>query len=161
MIRNIVCIALFFAPLLCFGETLSGQVVGVVDGDTVDILTVAREQVRIRLAGIDAPEKAQPYGMQAKQTMSGLVFGKDAQVEFDKRDRYGRIVGKVTVKGRDASLALIDAGLAWHFKKYEREQTLDDRIAYADAEIKARQGHKGLWQDQRPIAPWDWRRGER
>lgn len=146
---------------LCHAEVIRGRVVGVVDGDTVDILTVEREQVRIRLAGIDAPEKAQPYGQRSKQKMSDLVFDKNAEVDFTKRDRYGRIIGKVMVNGRDASLGLLDAGLAWHYKKYAGEQSASDRATYANAEDAARSSRIGLWRDELPIAPWDWRRGNR
>lgn len=142
-------------------DTMTGRVVGVVDGDTVDILTADREQVRIRLAGIDAPEKAQPYGQRSKQKMSDLVFDKNAEVDFTKRDRYGRIIGKVMVNGRDASLGLLDAGLAWHYKKYAGEQSASDRAAYANAEDAARSAKVGLWGGELPTAPWDWRRGNR
>lgn len=140
---------------------MTGRVVGVVDGDTVDILTATREQVRVRLAGIDAPERAQPYGQRSKQKMSDLVFGKNAEVDFTKRDRYGRIVGKVTVNGRDASLGLLDAGLAWHYKKYEREQTAQDRATYSAAEARSSATRIGLWKETEPIPPWEWRKGRR
>lgn len=153
--------ALMLAVSVCFAEIRSGRVVGVVDGDTVDLLTAEHEQVRIRLAGIDAPEKAQPFGQRSKQKMSDLVFGKDAQVEFTKRDRYGRIIGKVLVNGRDASLGLLDAGLAWHYKKYAGEQSASDRATYASAEDTAKASRVGLWRDELPTAPWDWRRGNR
>lgn len=152
---------LLLAFQLCNAEVISGRIVGVVDGDTVDILTADREQVRIRLAGIDAPEKAQPYGQRAKQKMSDLVFDKNAEVYFTKRDRYGRIIGKVTVNGRDASLGLLDAGLAWHYKKYSGEQSASDRATYANAEDTARASRVGLWLDEMPTTPWDWRHGNR
>lgn len=162
--RSMRAILIFFVLLtsqLCQADVISGRVVGVVDGDTVDILSIEREQIRIRLAGIDAPERSQPYGLLSKQKMSELVFGKEAQVEFSKRDRYGRIIGKVIVSGRDASLDLLDAGLAWHYKKYANEQSANDRAAYANAEEIARLSNVGLWRDDQPIAPWDWRRGNR
>jgi len=161
VVNRLLGLLLFVAVSCCQAETLNGRVVGVVDGDTVDILTPDRELVRIRLAGIDAPEKAQPYGQRSKQKMSDLVFGKNAEVDFKKRDRYGRIIGKVTVNGRDASLGLLDAGLAWHYKKYAGEQPVSDRATYANAEDTARLSKIGLWRDELPTAPWDWRRGNR
>lgn len=156
--RFFVGLVLMLTSLMCSADVISGRVVGVIDGDTIDILTVDREQIRIRLAGIDAPEKAQPFGNRAKQKMSDLVFDKTARVEFSKRDRYGRVIGKVLVDGRDASLGLIDSGLAWHYKKYASEQSAGDRASYSAAEEKARSLSIGLWRDDQPIAPWDWRR---
>lgn len=159
--RFYIGLVLLLAVSLCGAETISGRIVGVVDGDTVDVLTAEHEQIRIRVAGIDAPEKAQPFGQRSKQKMSDLVFGKAVQVEFTKRDRYGRIIGKVMVNGRDAGLALLDAGLAWHYKKYANEQSSGDRYAYAEAEEIARISRFGLWGDETPVPPWDWRRGSR
>lgn len=156
--NRLLGLLLFVVVSCCQAEMLNGRVVGVVDGDTVDIVTPSNEQVRIRVMGIDAPEKAQAFGQRSKQKMSDFVYGKDAQVEFTKRDRYGRIVGKVIVNGRDAGLGLIDAGLAWHYKKYAFEQPYGDRDTYASAENIARNSRIGLWADAEPIAPWDWRR---
>lgn len=153
-------VALFLAilPSLCLAETLSGRIVGVVDGDTVDLLVDGRDLVRVRIAGIDAPERGQPFGQRSKQKMSDMVFGKPADVVFDKRDRYGRTIGKVIVNGRDAGLLLIDSGLAWHYKKYEREQSVSDRRLYSDAEQQARRLQVGFWSESDPVPPWDWRK---
>ncbi|MEW6166043.1 MAG: thermonuclease family protein [Pseudomonadota bacterium] len=138
-------------------DSLQGRVVGVVDGDTIDVLVGEREFHRIRLAGIDAPEKKQPYGQQAKRRMADLVFGKPVSVEFAKRDKYKRIVGVVQLNGTDTGLNLIRAGLAWHYKKYQVEQPLEERAAYADAEAVARNARAGLWSDVNPAPPWIWR----
>lgn len=82
-------------------ETLTGRVIGIADGDTITVLDANRQQHKIRLQGIDAPEKAQPFGERSKQSLSQMVFGKDVRVEWDKRDRYDRIVGKVWVQPAD------------------------------------------------------------
>lgn len=137
---------------------LSGRVVGIADGDTLTLLVPGNVQEKIRLSGIDAPEKGQPYGEASKQALSGLVFGKDVVVDWGKRDRYGRIVGKVMIDGRDACLDQVRAGLAWHFKRYENEQPPADRLSYAAAEAAARSAKAGLWVDPAPVAPWDWRK---
>lgn len=137
--------------------TLHGRVVGVADGDTVTVLVAGRTRQVVRLAGIDAPEKAQPYGDRAKRHLSDLVFGAEVAVEYEKRDRYGRIVGKVIRDGQDASLAQIESGLAWHFKRYAAEQSPDDRAVYARAEEAARHAGLGLWAEQTPVPPWEWR----
>ena len=155
----------FVAPATCahvaFAETMSGEVVGLADGDTVTVLDASKVQHRIRLAGIDAPEKKQAFGERSRQSLSDLVFRKQVTVEYTKTDRYGRIVGKVVANGRDVSLAQVQRGLAWHYKAYERDQTLADRTQYSQAESSAREAHVGLWRDQRPTAPWDYRKCQR
>jgi len=138
--------------------TLHGRVVAVADGDTLTVLTAARKSERIRLAGIDAPESKQAFGAASKRSLSALVFGAEVSVEYAKRDRYGRIVGRVLHDGRDAGLAQIEAGLAWHYRRYASEQPSAERAAYAQAERRARSAALGLWVDAAPVAPWDWRR---
>ncbi|MBK8464915.1 MAG: thermonuclease family protein [Chloracidobacterium sp.] len=138
-------------------RTLVGRVVGVHDGDTITVLDENKVQHKIRLSGIDAPEICQDFGHKAKEKMAELVFGKQVTVLHDKVDRYGRLVGKVLVDGQDANLALIADGFAWHFKKYESEQTAEDRVLYADAEQKARQEKRGLWIQPNPMPPWEFR----
>lgn len=137
---------------------LEGKVVGVTDGDTIRILDASKVQHNVRLAGIDAPEKKMPFGQRSKQNLSNLVYGKRVEVEGKKTDRYGRLVGKVLVDGRDANLSQKEAGMAWHYKQYQREQSAADRIDYSEAEIKAAGSQQGLWTDKNPVAPWDWRK---
>jgi endonuclease YncB( thermonuclease family) len=152
------------ALLLCsmwvsalYGETLQGKVVGVSDGDTITVLDSSKTQHKIRLAGIDAPEKAQAFGERSKQHLSDLVFGKTVTVDWNKTDRYGRTIGKVVVNGQDANLRQVQAGLAWHYKQYEKEQSASDRSSYAQAEVDARTRRIGLWRDAAQIPPWDFR----
>src|SRR5204863_9459601 len=104
-------------------ETLTGRVVRIADGDTVTILDATNTQHRIRLQGIDAPESHQAFGTQSKKNLSDLIFDKDVTVEYEKIDRYGRIVGKITLAGTDIDLEQIKAGMAWHYKDYQDEQT--------------------------------------
>jgi endonuclease YncB( thermonuclease family) len=141
--------------------TLRGEVVGLADGDTVTVLDASKTTHKIRLAGIDAPEKRQPFGERARQNLSTLVFRKQVTVEWSTQDRYGRIVGKVLVNGEDAGLAQIRSGLAWHYKAYQRQQAAPDRVIYADAESAARQARRGLWSEAAAVAPWDFRRERR
>ncbi|HEY6018958.1 MAG TPA: thermonuclease family protein [Candidatus Paceibacterota bacterium] len=141
-----------------YADTLVGRVVGVSDGDTVTILDASNTQYKIRLMGIDAPEKNQPFGQKSKQHLADLVFNRSVTVEYSKQDKYGRTVGKITVGEVDANLEQIKAGLAWHYKKYQNEQTADDRIAYAQAENAARTQKLGLWAEPNPVPPWDWRK---
>jgi endonuclease YncB( thermonuclease family) len=138
-------------------DLLAGQVVGVSDGDTVTMLTEEHVQVKVRIAGIDAPENGQPFGQAAKSSMFDCAFGKQAQVEWRKLDRYGRTIGKLTVDGLDCGLRQVEMGFAWHYKAYAREQSAEDRQAYAKSETVARAAAKGLWRDAHPIPPWDYR----
>lgn len=139
--------------------TLSGKVVGVSDGDTITVLDAAKVQTKIRLAGIDAPEKSQAFGNRSKQHLSDLVYQKTVDIDWNKTDKYGRTIGKVIVAGKDANLAQIRAGLAWHYKAYEKEQSTKDRSDYAQVEGDARTRKLGLWADAKPIPPWDYRHG--
>lgn len=155
-----VALALLYA-LTASAEQLIGKVVRVADGDTITMLDAGNRQHRIRLAGIDAPEKGQAFGQVAKKHLSDLVFGKTVQVEARTTDRYGRTVGRVLVGARDACLEQIRAGLAWHFKRFERDQPAGERAAYAEAEVEARNAGRGLWRDRNPMPPWDWRSSRR
>ena len=158
--------ALFIAVALLLltpssAETLEGRVVAVADGDTITVLDDSHMQWRIRLLGIDAPERGQAFGGKSRESLSSLVFGREVLVEFYKKDRYGRTVGKVTVNGIDANLAQVHAGMAWHYKKYQNDQSVADRSAYADAEAQARSQRLGLWSTQETVAPWVWREQQR
>ncbi len=147
-------------------ETLTGIVVGVSDGDTITVLDAERQQHKVRLSGIDAPEKAQPFGQRAKENLSRLVFKKEVAVDWTKRDRYNRIVGKVMVqpsdcpkcaKTLDAGHAQITVGLAWWYRKYANEQPPEDRGTYEFSEQEAKARRVGLWIDNDPMPPWEWR----
>ncbi len=138
-------------------RTLEGRIVGVTDGDTVTLLDAHHTQTKIRLAGIDAPESRMPYGQKAKAYLATLVFGKDVVAVTSKLDRYGRTIATLMVAGQDTNLAMVQAGLAWHYKQYAREQQKAEAMAYAQAEVLARTRGLGLWQDADPVAPWDWR----
>lgn len=154
-------------PCAVFADTLTGRVVGIADGDTITVLDAVRQQHRIRVAGIDAPEKAQPFGQRSKENLSRLVFSKDVRIEWDKRDRYGRIIGKIWVQPSDcprcgltldAGLAQLSAGMAWWYRKFASEQSAEDRGRYQFEEDEARARRVGLWREVDPVPPWDWRR---
>lgn len=140
---------------------VSGKVVSVADGDTITVLDAAKRQHKIRLAGIDAPEKAQPFGTAAKTHLSTLIGASDVCVDWHKLDKYGREVGYVRVGDKDVNHGMVADGYAWHYKKYEREQTREDRARYAAAEHQARSAVRGLWSDPNPIDPGAWRAGKR
>lgn len=153
----------FLVLVLCFtsianAATLVGKVVGVTDGDTITVLDATKTQYKIRLAGIDAPEKKQPFGNASKKSLSDLVFDKVVSVEYQKEDRYGRIVGKVLVGGVDANLTQVKRGMAWFYKKYQNEQPLQVRLDYLHAHEAAEISRVGLWADNEVVAPWDFRK---
>lgn len=135
----------------------SGHIVGVLDGDTLDLLTDNKTLIRVRLSGIDAPERMQAFGSVAKKTLSDMAFGRDAVIQGNKKDRYGRLIGKTIVAGTDVNLRMVQLGLAWHYKKYEREQAVEDRARYSYAEAQARARRIGLWADKEPMPPWEFR----
>ncbi len=139
-------------------DTLTGKVVKITDGDTLYVLDTNYKEHKIRLAGIDAPERKQAYGLASRKHLASIVAGKQVTVEYQKRDRYGRIVGKVLVAGIDVCLEQVKVGFAWHYKKYQHEQSAQDRELYADAENKARDERLGLWRENNPMPPWDYRR---
>ena len=138
-----------------------GIVVGVSDGDTVTVLDHQQVQHRIRLLGIDAPEKNQPFGKVAKQVLSDRIFNQEVAVHTTGIDRYKRTLGKIVLNGVDQNLALIQEGVAWHYAHYSKNQFPGDAATYADAERTARQNQIGLWRDPKPTPPWDWRRSRR
>lgn len=142
-------------------EVIEGRVVGVADGDTITVLTAAREQVKVRLEGIDAPEKAQPYGQASKQSLSQLVFGRQVRLECDKTDRFRRKVCRVFRGDLDVNREQIARGMAWHFDRYADEQPEEERLADEQAEMGARGRGAGLFADPRAVAPWDWRAARR
>ena len=164
----ISCFAIASPACTVCAETLTGRVVRVADGDTITVLDPQRQEHKIRLSGIDAPEKAQPFGQRSKENLARLAYGQDVEVVWSKRDRYGRIVGRVMVppldcrsckSSLDASMAQLTAGMAWWYRKYAPEQLPDERRRYELAEAEAKAKQVGLWRDPDPVAPWDWRRG--
>lgn len=148
---------LFFVTSVQAG-TLTGRVVGVADGDTITILDNTNTQFKIRLSGIDAPEKKQPFGQVSKKSLSDLVFDRQVIVDWNKQDRYGRTVGKVLVNGVDANLEQVKRGYAWFYKKYQNEQPLQDRLDYLNAQEDAENSRLGLWIDKDAVAPWEFRK---
>lgn len=148
------------ALLLCAAASpaaadLPCKVVGVADGDTITALCQGNEQVKVRLAEIDAPEKAQPFGAKSKQSLSDLCFGKAAQIADQDRDRYGRTVARVRCAGIDANAEQVRRGLAWVYDRYVTDSTLYPLQDTARAE------RRGLWADSAPTPPWEWRKARR
>ena len=151
--RILVVLALVLVAALAGADELSGRVVGVTDGDTIKVLHNGHPEV-VRLRGIDAPEKRQPYGTRAKELVASLTLGKTVTVHTTGRDRYGRLLGEVVLPdGRILNRELVRAGYAWWFRRYSADPTL------ARLETEAREARRGLWADRHSIPPWEFRRG--
>jgi endonuclease YncB( thermonuclease family) len=149
--------ALLLQPLAARAVEWVGTVIGVADGDTLTLLDDAKTPHRIRLDGIDAPERTQDYGQRSRQSLAGLAHGRRAVAECLKTDRYGRAVCRVSVDGVDVGLEQVRRGLAWHYVKYANEQSTADRMRYAGAEEQARATRLGLWAASAAVPPWDYR----
>lgn len=170
--QRVLCGLALLLPCLApaaHAATLEGLVVYVTDGDTLTVLDARHQQHKVRLAGIDAPERSQPFGKRATMELAELAKNKRVIVDWTKTDRYRRIIGVVRVSPADCSickptldvgLALIGDGYAWHYRAYERDQSVDDRRDYRQAEAGARDRHAGLWTDTDPTPPWNWRRAQ-
>lgn len=160
-VGTLVGTLLFLTALPLSAQTISGRVVRVADGDTITILVSGNQQIRIRLAWIDAPELGQAFGNVSREALAELVAGKTVQVEEHDIDRYGRTVGTVFVDGRDTCLAQVQAGLAWVYDYFIRRASTNVQLQYYEAQEKARGVRKGLWHDDKPVPPWEYRRSLR
>lgn len=160
LIAGVFCVLLLLMPAIPVGAAeLNGRVVAISDGDTVTLLTPAKETFKIRLAGIDAPEKGQPFGKKSRQLLADLIFDKDVRVVQKDIDKYGRIVGAIYLGDEDINLLMVSRGGAWAYRRYLGP---GDTVLIA-AEDAARQNRLGLWalQDDQIMPPWEWRRMKR
>jgi endonuclease YncB( thermonuclease family) len=137
------------------GDSITGKVVSIADGDTVTVLDQLDEQHRVRLFGIDAPEKSQAFGSRSKQNLADKVFGKMVRVDVVDIDRYGREVGRIYLGDRFINLEQVQDGCAWRYTQYDR------RREFAAAEAGAREERRGLWSEAHPTPPWEYRREHR
>ena len=160
-LTKLVAIALIFINCGLSAGTIQGKVVAVADGYTITVLDATNTKHKIRLQGIDAPEKAQAFGQKSKQSLHQMVHSKQVSIEFQKKDKYGRTVGKVVHNGNDICLEQVKLGMAWHYKQYESEQPKVDREIYTQAELTARTQAIGLWKDKNTIPPWVFRKQQR
>ncbi|MCX8701331.1 thermonuclease family protein [Gilliamella sp. B2840] len=133
---------------------INGKVIKVIDGDTVDILTIKKQKIRVRLLDIDAPESNQAYGNKSKQYLASLIAGKKVFVKSSKKDMYKRTLGTIFLNKVNINTKMVESGYAWAY----RYKGMANNILMVNIEEKARQSKKGLWKDEKPIAPWDFRR---
>jgi micrococcal nuclease len=143
---------LVLVPSPIHAAEFTAHVVGVSDGDTITVLH-GRQQQKVRLNGIDCPERGQPWSKKAKQFTSFMVFGRDVIVREFGRDQYGRLLADViTPEGKSLNHELVREGLAWWYRKRSQDQSL------GRLEERAQWGKRGLWADEDPMPPWEWRK---
>ncbi|WP_298085500.1 thermonuclease family protein [uncultured Campylobacter sp.] len=128
---------------------LSGKVISAHDGDTITVLQ-GKQQIKVRLFGIDAPELKQPYGKKSKQFLANLIAGEVVEVEESGKDRYKRTIGTIYLNGADINAQMVENGYAWAYRKFSKK--------YTPQESQAKSQKLGLWRDKEPIPPWEWRR---
>ena len=148
--------AVLFTAFLCIGNasadtSFRGDVVRILDGDTVEVLDAAKQTHRVRLANIDAPERRQAFGEVARQALATMAYRQKIEVIDKGGDQYGRRIGVLMLNGRDLNAAMIGQGLAWVYARYNSDPTLPA------LEQRARAARIGLWADQNPIPPWQFR----
>ena len=145
MLKFLVAILWVASPLFA----LSGKVVSIHDGDTITVLQ-GKQQVKVRLFGIDAPELKQPYGKKSKQFLANLIAGQIVEVDENGKDRYKRTIGTIYLDGTDINAQMVANGYAWAYRKFSKK--------YTAQESKAKKQDLGLWRDKEPIPPWEWRK---
>lgn len=155
MPKIILTLFFIFSFSVSAAEVIEGRVVGVHDGDTITLLIAGNQQLKIRLAQIDAPELDQAFGQKSKQSLSDLVFNKTIKVEKETIDKYGRTVGTLLVDGVDANREQVKRGMAWVYKQYLHDQSL------LQVEEDAHQAKVGLWSEPNPMPPWEYRHGKK
>lgn len=132
-------------------EEFSGKVVALSDGDTITVLN-DRKQIKVRLEGIDAPEKSQAFGNKSKDALADLIGRKEVSIHATGIDKYGRTLGRVIIEGQDVSELMVAQGMAWHYKEYSDDEAL------AELEDKARAAKLGLWAESNALPPWEFRK---
>ena len=155
----------FTLSIYCVRADFTAKVQRVVDGDTIHVVNKAGKKFKVRLTGIDAPEKNQPYGLASTYKLTEILVNKWVLLKSKPNngnlysiDRYNRVLAKVILDGRDINLAQVSNGYAWHFKRYQKQQSQLERELYSEAELNAKKNYLGLWGEKKPIAPWKWRK---
>ena len=150
---SLLSIFIFLVVARVIAADFSGQVVSVLDGDTLEVLHNSRPE-RLRLSGIDCPEKGQAFGKRAKHAASELTFGREVTLQTFGKDKYGRTIADVLLPdGTNVNQELVKQGWCWWYRKYAPGDTVLEGL-----EMEAREAKKGLWIDPQPVPPWEWRK---
>ena len=160
MLKNLITLIIILFYQICYANE-EGVIINVVDGDTVHLLNDNQEKLKVRLHHIDAPELDQSYGKESKFALEQLILNKKVTVISDKKDKYKRLLGVISLDEVDVNLEMIKAGAAWHFKKYAKfDQAQDQYLIYDDNEHQAKLKKIGLWKEK-AISPWLWRKNKK
>ncbi|MGN2498866.1 thermonuclease family protein [Serratia nevei] len=157
MLKKSIMLITLLVTTFCSAKEIQGRVIRVLDGDTIEIKTLPEKlpvyevPVRIRLLNIDAPEKGQPFGRWSTEQLKSMVAGKAVTVIYDETDRYGRVLGRITVNGYDVNRAMVRVGAAWVYERYNMDKDLNS--VQHEAQLQKR----GLWVEKNPMPPWVWR----
>jgi len=162
--KRLIIIILFLLSTYTYAD-FNAEVLRIIDGDTVVVVDSDGQKLRIRLLGIDTPEKNQRFGYESSAYLK-KILNKQSVTIISSPDKnkpytlgyYKRIIGKIFLNGRDINLEMIQKGMAWHFKKYKKSQPMNDRYSYNKAEVNARKKNIGLWKNENPLPPWKWRK---
>ena len=158
--RTILLVFLYMISASAYADII-GFVQKVVDGDTIHLKDDYGKLLKVRLLGIDAPEMDQSFGFESREMLVNLVEGERVIIDSRKKDRYKRILGKIYLDDMDVNLTMISKGLAWHYKRYRKDQLKRDIPIYSEAEQTAKDNAIGLWSDTAFIPPWEWRQNKR
>ena len=160
MLKNLITLIIILFYQICYAYE-EGVIINVVDGDTVHLLNDNQEKLKVRLHHIDAPELDQSYGKESKFVLEQLILNKKVTVISDKKDKYKRLLGVISLDEVDVNLEMIKAGAAWHFKKYAKfDQARDQYLIYDENEHQAKLKKIGLWKEK-AISPWLWRKNKK
>ena len=162
---RLLIIILFLFSTYSFAD-FNAKVLRIIDGDTVHVKdNMANKIYKVRLLGIDAPEKNQNYGKQSASFLKEIIEEKYIKIISTPTknntytvDRYNRVLGKIIFENQDINHLMIEKGMAWHYKKYKNNQPIEDQKSYNEAEISARKNNIGLWSTNNPMPPWSWRK---
>jgi endonuclease YncB( thermonuclease family) len=147
-------------PFPAFAASFQARVVSIADGDTITVLDADKRRIKIRLYGIDCPEKGQPFGTRARQATADAVMGKDVGIRPVDTDRYGRTVALVSAPGREMLNGwLVRTGMAWVYMQHCKRADICGRLR--ELEREARESKSGLWADKEPVPPWVWRKARK
>ena len=160
MLKNLITLIIILFYQICHANE-EGVIINVIDGDTVHLLSDNQEKLKVRLHHIDAPELDQSYGKESKFALEQLILNKKVTVISDKKDKYKRLLGVISLDEVDVNLEMIKAGAAWHFKRYAKfDQSKDQYLIYDENEYQAKLKKIGLWKEK-AISPWLWRKNKK
>lgn len=151
--RIAVCV-LFLAALspLSADDSVEGKVTRIIDGDSILVTDAKSVEYEVQLEGIDAPELKQDFGKESTEGLTKLLKGKTVRLTWKSTDNFDRLLAQVYDGEKHINMEMIKSGMAWHFKRYNKDETL------SKAETEAKEAKKGLWATESPVAPWDYRK---